>query len=34
MQNLGNFEMNFEKFDKKLRLQTNFTDVYESSKFV
>ena len=34
MQNFGNFELNFEKFDKKLRLQTNFTDVYESSKFV
>ena len=33
MQNLGNFELNFTKIDKKLRLQTNFTDVYESSKF-
>ena len=33
MQNLGNFELNFTKIDKKLRLQTNFTDVYETSKF-
>lgn len=33
MRNLETFNWIFEEFDKKLKLQTNFTDVYESSKF-
>ena len=33
MRNLETFNWIFKEFDKKLKLQTNFTDVYESSKF-